>query len=113
MFMLVSLERVKQALRIEHDDDDLWLPVLISGASRAVVRHIKGQAGDLLSIDSPPNSPPDDLEAVPEDVALAVIMLTGIVYRSTDQDVEGAFAEGELPAPVRAMLRLLRDPTMA
>jgi hypothetical protein len=113
MFMLVSLTRVKQALHIEHTDDDLWLPVLISAASRAVVRHLGSQAGALLQIDSPPNSPTDDLDDVPEDIALAVIMLTGIMYRSTDQDIENAFADGELPNPVRAMLRLMRDPTMA
>lgn len=113
MWMLVSLTRVKQALHVDTTDDDALLELLISAASRAVLAHVKGQAGDLLTIDSPPNSPPDDLDDVPEDVAVAVIMLTGFFYRNPDNDIEKGFEEAELPAPVRAMLRLHRDPTFA
>lgn len=112
-WLLVSLASVKQALRVDHTDDDGMLELLISAASRRVVRHLKGQAGELLSIDSPPNSPPDDITGVPEDVRGAVIILTGIMYRNMDNDTDNAFVDGELPNPVKAMLKALRDPTLA
>ena len=64
MFLLVTLERVKIALHIEHEDDDAMLEVWISAASLAIVHYLKGEAGDFLGIDSPANSPPDDLEEV-------------------------------------------------
>jgi hypothetical protein len=114
MFLIVSLARTKEALRILHNDEDGILELYISAASRAVVRYLKGNAGELLSIDSPPNSPPDDLDDVPEDIALAVIMLTGIIYRQPDGDDAKAFAEhGYLPRPVTALLYPLRDPSFA
>jgi hypothetical protein len=112
-WLLVSLASVKQALRVDHTTDDAMLELLISAASRRVVRHLKGQAGELLTIDSPPDSPPNDLTSVDEDVQAAVIILTGIMYRNTDNDVEKAFMDGELPWPVRALLKPLRDPTLA
>lgn len=114
MFLLVSLNRVKQALRIDHTDDDAILPIYISAASRRILTYLGGQAGDLLTIDSPPNSPPDDLDGVPEEVQLAVILLTGIFYRQPDGDeAENFDAVGELPKPVKALLYQLRDPTLA
>lgn len=111
--MLVSRERFKQALHITTSDDDGLIDVLISAASRSVARYLKGQAGELLSIDSPPNSPPDDLDAVHEDIQMAVILLAGHYYRNPDNDIEEAFERGYLPRPVTAILYPLRDPTMA
>jgi hypothetical protein len=113
MFLLVSLERVKAALRVTHTDDDAILTIYIAAASRAVLRYLKGQASDVLGIDSPPDSPPNDLDSVPEDVVLAVIMLTGIIYKEPDGDAATAFEQGYLPKPVTALLYPLRDPTLA
>lgn len=109
MWLLVPLARVKQALGVTTNDDDDLLSTLISAASRAIVAHLKRQAGDLLTIDSPPNSPPDDLDDVPEDISAAVILLTRAMYDPADE----AWEEGELPKPVRALLRMHRDPTLA
>lgn len=114
MWLLVSLDRVKTVLRIETSEDDEMLRIIISAASRAVHRYLKGQAGALLGIDSPPNSPPDDLDEVPEDVEMAVIAMAGILYRNPDGDAAKNFAEyGGLPNVVTALLYPLRDPTMA
>lgn len=114
MFSLVSLERVKQALRISSEDEDATLAFYISAASRAVTRYLKGQAGELLGIDSPPNSPPDDPDnTVPEDIQMAVILLVGIYYREPDGDDAKNFERGYLPKPVTALLYPLRDPTIA
>lgn len=112
-FLLASLARTKQVLRIDHDDDDEMLGLLISAASRSVVRYLKGEAGDFLGIDSPPNSPPDDLDGVAEDVTMSVIILTGILYREPDGDEAKAFGHGTLPWMVTAMLYPLRLPTLA
>lgn len=113
-WMLVSLEQTKQMLRVDTDDDDLLLTLLISSASRSVVRYLKGQAGALLSIDSPPDSPPNDIATdVPEDVAVATIILVGHLYRNPDNDTEAAFEQGYLPKPVTAILYPLRDPALA
>lgn len=111
-FMLVSLEQAKQVLRVDTAADDVMLKLLISAASRAVVRHLKGRASEWLAIDSPPNSPPDDPEGIPEDVTAAVIFLVGHFLRNPDNDVEKAFDGDELPAPVKAMLKPLRDPAV-
>lgn len=112
-WMLVSLARTKQMLRVDHSDDDALLELLIGGASRAVQRYLKGQAGTVLSVDSPPDSPPNDLSVVNDDVQVAVIMLVGFLYRNPDNDLDGAFERGYLPAPVVTLLYPLRDPALA
>lgn len=112
MWMLVSLSKVKSALRIDHPDDDALLELYISAASRAVHAYLGDQAGSLLSIDSPPNSPPDDLGDVDERIQMAVIMLTGHFYRSPDANPDEAYERGYLPKPVTALLYNMRDPTL-
>lgn len=112
-FLLVPLETVKQALRVDHDDDDTMLELFISASSRSIVAYLKGEAGDFLSIDSPPNSPPDDLATVDDRVQASVIILTGYLYKEPDGDEAKAFGHGTLPWMVTAMLYPLRVPTLA
>lgn len=114
MFMLVSLERVKNALHVTGTADDETLSIYISAASHAVVTYLKGQAGDFLGIDSPPDSPPNDLTTVDERAVVATIVLTGIFYREPDGDeAKNFYEQGYLPRPVTALLYPLRDPTVA
>lgn len=114
MFMLVTIERTKATLNIDTTDDDaVKLPLLISAASHAIVAYLKGQAGDLLGIDSPPDSPPNDLSGVDERIALSVIVLVGVLYREPDGDEAKNFTQGNLPWVVTALLYPLRDPTFA
>lgn len=113
MFMLVTLDRVKEALKIETTDDDGMLNVYISAASLAVVKYLKGQAGDFLDINSPPDSPPDNLDTVDERVVVSVIMLVGTIYKEPDGDEAMAFSHGNLPWMVTALLYPMRDPTLA
>lgn len=112
-FLLVSLEKAKEVLRVEHDDDDGMLTLLLSAASRSVVEYLKGEAGDFLNIDSPADSPPNDLDAVDERVSASVIVLAGMLYKEPDGDTAKAFSQGYLPWIVTAMLYPLRVPTMA
>ena len=112
-FLLVPLATVKQALRVDTTDDDVILTLMTSAASRRIVRYLKGEAGDLLGIDSPPDSPPNDLTAVQEDIALAVIMLVGYLYKEPDGDEANAFNQGFLPSKVIGLIYDLRVPTLA
>jgi hypothetical protein len=112
-FMLVSLQRVKDALRIDTTDDDSTLEIYISAASLAVVEYLKGEAGDFLGIDSPADSPPNDLTTVDERVVMSVIILVGILFREPDGDEAKAFSHGNLPWMATALLYPLRIPTLA
>lgn len=111
--LLVPVADLKAKLRIDFTDDDDILESYLLSASMAVIRHIKGNASEYLTIDSPPNSPPNGLDDVPADIQQATLMLAMIWYRSPDHDTDGAFADGSLPPPVMALLRPYRDPTMA
>jgi hypothetical protein len=113
MWMLVSLARAKEHLRVTDTDEDDLIAIYVSAASRAVHRYIGDQAGELLSIDSPPDSPPGDLTTVDERVQAAVLLLTGHLYKDRDVNTDGAFEQGFLPKPVTALLYSMRDPTLA
>jgi hypothetical protein len=113
MFLLVSVARVKQALHIDDDEMDDIIGLYTSAASHAVVTYLKGQAGDFLGIDSPPDSPPNDLTSIDERVVASVIMLVGTIYREPDGDEAKNFSLGNLPHYVTALLYPLRDPTLA
>lgn len=113
MFMLVTVDHVRTALKLDSGESDTIIALYISAASRAVVRYLKGQAGTLLTIDSPPNSPPDDLSAVSEDIQMATILLTGHFYNNPDGDPDHDWEQGYLPRPVTALLYPLRDPALA
>lgn len=112
MFLLVSLADAKRALRVDSDDDDGTLEIFISAASLAVVQYLGGHASSVVDIDSPPNSPPDDLSTVDERVRSAVILLAGMLYREPDGDAAKNFEQGFLPKPVTALLYPLRDPVI-
>ena len=101
---IVSLCQVKQALRIDHEDDDATLVLYINAATNAVVAYLKDP--DLLSVDSPP-------DAIDERVIASIIMLVGYWYRAPDNNNDGAFERGYLPMPITAMLYPMRDPTLA
>lgn len=123
MVALVTLARVKLALRIggleevsgggyeptPHEDDDLLENVYIPAASQAVIDHLKSRAEEVLDLDSGGDIP-SGVE-VPEIIQVAVILLVKHWYDPTElrQDFEGA----ELPPVVKALLKPLRDPTLA
>lgn len=110
---LVTLDQVKQALRVDGDDDDSTLTLYITAASRAVARYLGQRVDETLSLaNSPPDSPPDP-ELVPEDVVIATLLLVGHWYRNPDGDPDNAFERGYLPRPVTALLFPLRDPALA
>jgi uncharacterized phage protein (predicted DNA packaging) len=107
---LVTLEQVKAGLRIDTDDDDDHLTLLIGAASNRVVSFLKGRADEVLDLDSAgePSS-----AGIPDEVTVACIMLVGYFYRNPDQDPDGDFDLGQLPRPVKSLLYMLRDPALA
>lgn len=111
-YMLVDIDDVKKALRIDHSDDDLDLDGLIRAASVAIVLYLKAQAEEIMDLAAIQGSPPDTA-SVPPDVARATIMLVGHWYRDPDGDTDRAFDGGSFPRPVVALLRARRDPALA
>lgn len=110
MVALVTLQQVKEALRVDTSDDDTWLTLLIGSASNRIIQFLKGRADDVLNLDSggEPTS-----AGIPDEAAVATIMLVGYYYRNPDQDPDGDFERGYLPKPVSSLLYMLRDPTLA
>lgn len=100
MIDYTTLEAVKAAHRIDHDDDDGHLSLLITAATRQVSGYVGAEAPD-----------PEFLSEVREDVQLATIMLVGFLYANSDADPAKAFDPGYLPAPVQSLLYPLRTPT--
>jgi uncharacterized phage protein (predicted DNA packaging) len=97
--MLATVQDTKAALRIDHDDDDAMIEMLLRAASSQVMTYLKGSADD-----------PYDYPEIPNDVQLAVMFLVGIYYRTMDSNPDGIFSDTELPAPVRSILWPYRIP---
>lgn len=106
---LVTLDQVKAGLRIDHDDDDAQLTLLISASSERIIRYLKSRAKEVLNIDDDGNL----AGPVPPSVATATMMLVGYLYRDPDQDPERDWALGTLPKPVSSLIYQLRDPALA
>lgn len=113
-FDLTTIDEVKSALRISDvggdspDDELIWLEMLITSCSIAIINYLK--SGAEIFLDTALLYPvPED---VPENVKLATIMLIGYVYREPDGDAARAFSHGTLPYPVTAMIYQLRDPAL-
>ena len=102
MASLVSLDRVKAALRVDSSDDDAMLTLYIEAASAAVISYLKDAAVTLI----------DSASDVPPQIVVATIMLVGHFYRDPDGDTEKEFDVGCLPRPVTSMLYALRDPAL-
>jgi len=111
MVALVSLERVKEALHVDANDDDNLLQAYIAAASAAVINYLKGQAEALLDLDSGGDLPSG--AEVPPEIEIATLVLVGHFYREPDGNPEQAFEQGYLPKPVTALLYPLRDPALA
>lgn len=111
MVALTTIGEAKARLHIDMDDDDGILAGYIEAASAAVIAYLKDQADVLLDLDSGGDLPSG--AEVPPVIETATIMLVGYFYRNPDGDPDKAFGQGDLPAPVTALLYPLRDPALA
>lgn len=108
MAELVTLAEVKLALRIDNDDEDTNISLLIKAASGAVIRYLKSAAEAFVG-----ENGAVDFDAMPDEVRSATILLVGRLYKDPDGDPDKDFQHGYLPMPVVSLLYPLRDPAVA
>lgn len=123
--MYVTLERGKQHLNMDHDQDDVLIAAYIGAASEAVKNYLKRASPYEVERDS--NDDPildssgDPIyvvdssgDKVPKYVVQAATLLQlGFLYKDRDENANGAYEMGFLPKPVTALLYALRDPALA
>lgn len=114
MISLVTLEQVKDRLKIDGTADDSNLQGLIYGASRMVLNYLELDEEHYLNSDGEMEIDTDTRGyfEVPEEVQVATILLIGILYRDPDGTESEKWSRGFLPNPVVAILYPLRDPTI-
>src|SRR3989304_10178499 len=116
--MLVSLNKGKQHLRMDHDAEDDMITTYIQAASAAVLNYLKSGKDaflDSTNLDSSGEvevDSDDEPVGIPFEVQAATLLMLGYLYKNRDNNdgIEGAFGQGTLPMPVTALLSPLRDP---
>jgi hypothetical protein len=113
MTMLVTLDQAKAHVQVDHDEADADLELKVHAASGAVLAYLKvsadvytDTAGDLIEDSS-------GVLAVPAQVQMAVLYLTGMMFKDRDGKDAALWQQGYLPAPITALLYPLRDPAIA
>jgi hypothetical protein len=106
--LLVSVAEAKERLRITTDAEDADIEALIHGASAAVMNYLGATEAAFADSDA---SSSDGL-TVPLEVQLAVLILTGTLYRDREGVEAKDWEHGYLPKPVIALLYPLRDPAL-
>jgi hypothetical protein len=112
MTLLVSVEDVKNRLRITHDAEDSDIEAIIHGASAAVLNYLHIDESVFLDSDSEYAGSSDHNLTVPHEVQLAVLVLVGNFYRDREGVDAKDWEHGYLPKPVIALLYPLRDPAL-
>ena len=120
----VTLDQVKEHLRIDGNTDDTALDMYILAASSSVKNYLKSASPYALVLDEDFN-PVFDADGNPEYekdidgnrvistvVQKATLLMTGYLYLRRDNDDEKDYETGYLPRPVTALLYPLRDPAM-
>lgn len=122
--MYVTLERAKQHLNMDHDQDDVLITAYIGAASEAVKNYLK--SGSPYEVERDSNDDPildssgDPIyvvdssgDKVPKYVVQAATLLQlGFLYKDRDENAGEGYQMGYLPKPVTALLYPLRDPAL-
>jgi hypothetical protein len=112
MNALVSLQSVKDNLRIDTDVEDVEIQRKIEGASTMILRYIQ----DMTMFQDSSGEIPQDSNGDPivdADVQAATKLLVGIMYRDPDGAEMEKWLQGYLPFAVTAQIYHLRLPTLA
>lgn len=104
--MIVSLEQVKEHLRIDHDAEDADLTLKIKAASRMILEYVKRSESDY-------DEDSDGILEVPYTMKMACLIMVGILYRDRDGTESDKWQQGFLPFSVTALIYNLRDPSLA
>ncbi|WCM86653.1 head-tail connector protein [Acidovorax sp. NCPPB 3576] len=119
MTPFATLEQVKQHLRVDDDsaDDDLILK--LEAASERIAMHLNGVPPFQPELDSL-GQPVRDTDgkivyttAIRSIVKSATLLLVGYLYRYPSGDEKKAFEDGQLPAPITALLAPIRKRVLA
>lgn len=121
----VTLDEVKEHLRVDNDAEDADLMLKISAASRIVKNYLKSASPWSYEYDSNDDPVVDsngdpvvalDSNGQPTpkyEVKIATLIVVGIWYRDRDGTEMEKWLQGYLPAPVTALLYPIRDPALA
>lgn len=113
---LVTLQEAKTHLRVDDCDVNVEsdISMKMEAASDRVIDYIdqgivkyQNTAGNFIDEDSAGNW------LAPNPVKAAVLLLLGYLWNQRDQDAAKEFDGGELPRPVRSMLRTYRKTVVA
>lgn len=107
--MIVTLAQAKARTRVDSNDEDDDLALMLAGAEAAVLGYLKVESLDELAIGSPAVLP----QRVTDVVTNAVLVMFAYMYKDRDNDENREYDMGYLPRPVIAMLYPLRDPSVA
>ena len=123
--MYVTLQRAKQHLNMDHDQDDVLIEAYIGAASEAVKNYLKSASPYEVERDS--NDDPivdssgDPIYVVDSSgdkqvkyaVQAATLLQLGFLYKDRDENANNAYEMGYLPKPVTALLYPLRTPALS
>lgn len=118
MTMLITLQQASDHLRRDTTADDNDLTLKIHAASGAVLNYLKTASPYTPEVDEDGNPVLDEdgeptyTDQVRWEVQVAVLLMTGFLYKDRDENRDGAYEMGYLPKPVTALLYPLRDPAM-
>lgn len=111
----VSLDQAKLRLKVDNDQQDSDIELMIAGASKACFRYM-GEIGTSTFTDSAGTVMEDSngvVIGVPEDAQNACLVLVGMWLRDPSGVEAGSWERGYLPAPVTALLYPFRRPSMS
>ena len=109
MALPVTLDQVKDHLRVDTDDSDNDLALKLFAAQSAVISYLKVSSLDDLAVGDPAAIPDPAVGAI----VAATLLLVGYLYRQRDSDETHEWEQGYLPRPVTALLYPYRDPALA
>jgi len=108
MLEFVSLDEVKDHLKIDTDAGDADLQLKIYSASAAILDYVQGSRDRL--IDTAGKVIPDTPELLR--VKQATLIFVGILDRVRGGEEETQYQQGQLPYSVTSLIYSLRKPTI-
>lgn len=116
---LITTDQALLQIRGGDEVDEDELQEMVDAASAMVLNYLKSASPYVPEVDSSGDPVVDSsgdtvyTTDVRPEVQQATKMLVGYLWRNRDENADGAFDPGYLPAPVTAILYPLRSPALA